>query len=127
ILPQSRCYWRAFYATAPALTTRLAQGRSSGDVAQLRCAAEFGEALGEALALRVGECGRAGTGDGVRSARGGNLPIERGPDYLIHDDVVIGAAARMRVAIALNQPRAFGNFERQCWRHFGRLGDCREP
>ena len=56
-----------------------------------------------------------------------DLARQRRADHARLDRRVIGEPARMGVAIALDQPRAFGDLEREIGRAPRRLDDQREP
>ena len=44
---------------------------------------------------------------------GGIWPASAGPDHAFFDGPVIGEPARVRIAVALDQPGAFGDLERK--------------
>src|SRR5207244_1051976 len=85
------------------------------------------EAAGEALALGVLERRGAGAGDGVDALRDGERAGEDGADHALHDQAIIVAAAPVGVAVTLDQPGAFGDFEGELARARGGLGDQAEP
>src|SRR5262245_27886368 len=94
---------------------------------EARVALDIGEAAGEALAFRILERRGARTGDGVDSLRQRNRAREHGPDHALLDEREVAAAALVRVAIALDEPRAFGDLERELDRLRGGLLDQPEP
>ena len=135
------CFGPVFYATGTGLTTDAvaAEPPASGMSAsprgtalfrrqrQARPAVDLGQAFGEAFAFRVDQGGGAGAGDGVGRARRRDVAGERRADHARFDGAVIGKPARVSVAIALDQPRAFGDFEREIARERRGLGDQLEP
>ena len=74
---------------------------------------DSGKAFGEAFALRIDQRGGAGAGNGVGGLRNRDVARQSRADNARLDRRVIGGAARMGVAIALDQPRAFGDFQRE--------------
>ena len=74
---------------------------------------DFSEAFGKALAFGIDKRRGACVGDRIARPRRRNLARQRRPDHARFDRAVIGGPARMRVAIALDQSRAFGDLERE--------------
>src|SRR5687768_9549230 len=101
-----------FYASRPALTTRVRKRLFRRD-AKIAPAAQLGQAFGEALAFRIDQRRGAGRGDRIGGTIWRDLAGDCGADHPLDDGAVIGAAARMGVAIPLDQPRTFGDFERE--------------
>src|SRR5581483_976656 len=110
------CYWR--YGT---LTTRLLCCNAEGGLL------DFDEAAGEAFAFGVDEGRGAGAGDRIGGAAGWDLARESWHDHAGRDEAIIGDPARVGVAIAFDQPRAFGDFQRQGAGEFRRCRDLGEP
>ena len=103
-------FW-LFYATGEGLTT---EGRTySAATRNSAWPVDLGQAFGEAFALRIDQSGGARAGDGVGGAFRRDGARQRRADHPRLDGAVVGKPARMRVAIAFDQPGAFGDFERR--------------
>ena len=63
--------------------------------------------------MRIDERGSACARDAVDGLLQRNLPVQSRPDDLVADHTVIRDAAPMGIAIALDQPGAFGDLERE--------------
>src|SRR5262250_2772088 len=98
--------------------------RTSTDVAHL---CNLGNTLCKAFTFRVSQGSDAGAGDGVDAAGERNNAGEYRSDDLAFDRRVIRGAAFQSVAVTLDQPRALGDFERQCTGFSRGRRDEREP
>ena len=74
-------------------------------------AVDLGETLCEALAFRIDQGSGARTGHSVGSTFQWDLARKRRADHAILNGPVVGEAARVRITVALDQPRAFGDLE----------------
>ena len=90
-----------------------------GDAAKLR-RADGVEAFGEALAVGIDQRRGARGGDRIGGLPQRDLSGQRRADHVRLDQAVVAGAALVGVAIALDQARAFGDFERE-------LGGLRAP
>ena len=90
------------------------QGASLRRDAEVRAALDVGEAAGEAFALGIDQRGGAGARDRIDTARAtGIRPASTGRITRASMVGIVRRAALPGVAIAFDQPRAFGDFERQ--------------
>src|SRR5262249_22187333 len=85
------------------------------------------KALGEGLAFRVGKGCDAGARDGVDAAGQRNSAGKRGLDDVVFDRCITRSATFQSIAIALDQPRAFDDFERVHVSFWRRRDDERKP
>src|SRR5215469_16801340 len=85
------------------------------------------KAARERLALGIGERRRPRARDRVDAERERDASRQDRPDDAGLDQAVIGAAALQGIAIALDKPRTFRDFEREIARKPRRLGDEAQP
>src|SRR5450755_250686 len=124
--------WQVFYATGEMLTTAPGKVPDGGWLLFRRdgetcLPIDLGQAFGQAFALRIDQSGGARAGQRVGGAPGWDLARQRRADHARLDAAVVGKPARMRVAIALDQAGAFGDFERQGARVPRRLSNQGKP
>ncbi len=121
-----RGYWfllAVFYATGQGLTTESARcQRYSAAMRKLRLRPRSRPGIWRGFRPpdRPGRrCARWRRASAARSQR--DLARQRRADHARLDAAVVGKPARIGVAIALDQPRAFGDFERELGRAVRRL------
>src|SRR4029079_18080862 len=86
-----------------------------------------GQGLGQRLALGIEQSRGAGARNRVGGTARRDVTGERRADDVTLDQAIVAAAARVGVAVALDQARARGNLQRQFGRLRRGLGDQTEP
>src|SRR5262249_35218907 len=88
---------------------------------------ELGEAARERFALGIGKRRRPRARDRIDAEGDGDMSRQDRRDDAALAQAVIGAAAFQGIAIALDQPRAFRDFDREIAREPCRVGDEAQP
>src|SRR5262249_7559433 len=88
---------------------------------------DLAKAARERFALGIAERGRPRGGDRVDAEGERDMSRQDRPDDARLDQAVICAAAFQGIAIALDQPRAFRDFDREVTREPCRVGDKAQP
>ena len=94
---------------------------------RLTCVSIAASALCEPLAFRIEQRRGARGGDRVDAGAHGNAAFEHGHDHARLDGLVVAETALPGVAVALDEARTFGDFERQIRRELRSGGDALEP